>query len=378
MNSLSRTSKNNRHSWSKFLVVVSGTAVLGALPVSAQTTYTAVDLTPVTSGAATAASGGQAAGYTGLVPNAFSGRATLWTGGGPIDLHPAFLEGTGSRSTVAGMSGNLQVGSGAGTATGNRNVPLAWRGSAASASVLDIPVVNSGGQATATDGVQIVGSIVGLDRDGTTIGTNHAMIWDVATGVATDIGEGATLFGVAAGQQVGWVLKGNANAALWRGTKAYTLLHPKNAVVSVANATDGVRQVGYAGFDVRVRREAAKGNKDKRFNYAYVWTGSSASALNIHPYASDADGALLENSFALNVSGSVIVGYATNPAQTGTPGYNRAIVWDADFQATDLNAVLPPDFIGSQAYAVDAAGNVAGVMTKADGTRHAVVWVPNP
>ena len=42
---------------------------------NAQTTYVAVDLTPTASGAALTASGGQAAGYTGTVPNAFSGRA---------------------------------------------------------------------------------------------------------------------------------------------------------------------------------------------------------------------------------------------------------------------------------------------------------------
>lgn len=355
-----------------------GLSLLVAAPLSAQTSYTAVDLTPAASGAALAASGGQAAGYTGTVPNAFTGRATLWTGDGAVDLHPTFLDGTGARSAVNGFSGNLQVGSGAGASTGNRNVPLAWRDTAASATLLAIPFTNAGGQANATDGLQIVGSAIGLDRDGTTLGTSHALIWNVATGAAVDIGADASLYDVAGGQQVGSVIKSIANAALWRSTKAYTLLHPKGAVVSVANGTDGVRQVGYAGFDIRVRQEAAKGNKDKRFNYAYVWTGTAASGLNIHPYSSNADGAILENSFATKVAGAYIVGYATVPSKIGTPAYNRAIVWDASFQATDLNAVIPAGFIGSQALSVDSSGNVAGVMTKADGTRHAVLWIPNP
>lgn len=378
MNQSQSSSQASSASWSKTLLLGCSAALFTASPLAAQTSYTAVDLTPTASGAASAASAGQAAGFTGSVPNAFTGRATLWTGDGAVDLHPAFLDGTGARSTVSGFVGNLQVGSGAGSSTGNRNAPLMWRDTAASASILNIPFVNAGGQANATDGVQIVGSAIGLDRDGTTLGSTHALIWDVATGAAVDIGVDANLFDVASGQQVGFVLKGTANAALWRGTKSYTLLHPKNAVISVANGTDGVRQVGYAGFDIRVRQEAAKGNKDKRFNYAYVWTDTATSALNIHPYASTADGALLEHSWAMKVSGSYIAGYAADPTKTGTPAYYRAIVWDASFQATDLSAFLPAGFIGCQAFAVDDEGNVAGVMTKADGTRHAVLWIPNP
>ena len=366
-----------RPAWARS-ALLSIIAAFSVHQLDAQTSYTVVDLTPTASGSAQTASGGQAAGYTGSVPNAFSGKATLWTGDGAIDLHPAFLDGAGARSQVNGFAGNLQVGSGAGTSTGNRNVPIAWSDTAASATLLSIPFVNAGGQANATDGIQIVGSAIGYDRDGTTLSSTHALIWNVATGNAVDVGADANIFDVAGGMQVGFVTKTQANAVFWRSTNKATSLHPKGAVVSVANGTDGVRQVGYAGFDIRVRREAVNGNKNKRFTYAYVWTGTAASGLNIHPYASNADGALLEFSYALKVKGPYIVGYATVPASTGTPAYNRAIVWDANFQATDLNAFLPADFIGSIAYGVDESGNIAGVMTKADGTRHAVLWVPNP
>ncbi|MBL9183255.1 MAG: hypothetical protein JNN17_14045 [Verrucomicrobiaceae bacterium] len=358
--------------------ILSIVAALGVHQLDAQVSYTAVDLTPTASGSAQTASGGQAAGFTGSVPNAFTGRATLWTGDGPIDLHPAFLDGAGARSQVNGFAGNLQVGTGAGAATGNRNVPLAWSDSAASATLLTIPFTNSGGQANATDGLQIVGSAIGLNNDGTAIGSTHGLIWNVANGSAVDVGADSNIFDVAAGMQVGFITKTQANAVFWRGTNRATSLHPKGAVVSVANGTDGVRQVGYAGFDIRVRVEAAKGNKNKRFTYAYVWTGTAASGLNIHPYVSNADGALLEFSYALKVKGPYIVGYATVPAKIGTPAYNRAIVWDASFQAIDLNAYLPEGFIGSTAYGVDESGNIAGVMTNADGTRHAVLWMPNP
>jgi len=353
-------------------------AALSVHHLDAQTSYTAIDLTPTASGSAQTASGGQAAGYTGATPNAFSGRATLWTGDGAIDLHPAFLDGAGARSQVNGFAGNLQVGIGAGTSTGNRNAPIAWSDTAASATLLSIPFVNAGGQANATDGLQIVGSAVGLDRDGTTIGTAHAMIWDVATGAALDIGTDATLNDVAGGMQVGVINKGIANAAFWRGTNKATSLHPKTAVVSYASGTDGVRQVGYAGFDIRVRVEAVKGQKDRRFNYAHVWTGTAASALNIHPYVSSADGKVLDHSYAMKVKGQYIVGYANVSTGTTTIGLARAIVWDSNYQATDLQAFVPAGFVTSVAYGVDESGNVAGVMTKADGTRHAVLWVPNP
>ncbi len=364
-------------SWAKALLLGCSAALFAASPLAAQTSYTAVDLTPNASGAASAASVGQAAGYTSALPNAFVGRATLWTGDGAVDLHPAFLGGAGARSTVNGFSGDLQVGSGADASTGGRNIPLAWRDTAASATPLTIPFVNAGGQATATDGVQIVGSAIGYDRDGTTLSSPHALIWSATTGAALDIGTDINLLGVGGGVQVGVITK-TFSAALWRGTKAATSLHPKNAVVSSAASTDGIRQVGHAGFDIRVRAEAVKGAKDRRFNYAHVWSGTADSAINIHPYSSNADGAAFENSYALSVAGPYIAGYVTVATGTTTIGRSRAIVWDSNFQAIDLQAYVPEGFVSSVAYAVDAEGNVAGVMTKADGSRHAVLWIPNP
>ena len=144
----------------------------------------------------------------------------------------------------------------------------------------------------------------------------------------------------------------------------------------MANDTDGARQVGYAGYDVRVRQEAAKGNKNQRFNYAFVWTGTAASALNIHPYpVNNLPGISLANSFAIALKGPWIVGYAGDQSKFGTPAYSHAIVWNENFESIDLNAFLPVGFVGAQATSVDANGNIAGFMAKADGTRHAVVWL---
>ncbi len=148
------------------------------------------------------------------------------------------------------------------------------------------------------------------------------------------------------------------------------IVHPKNAVVSTAYGTDGVRQVGYSGYDVRVRVEAVKGNKDARFNYATVWNGTAASAQIIHasPFT---------HSYATAVNGPWIAGYGADQTKPGTPAYYHAVVWDVNFHPLDLNAYLPAGYVGSQAFAVDAHGNVAGSMVAADGTRHAVLWTLN-
>lgn len=371
---------------SRIKISVLVTAVLlGAFPAAFAQSYTLIDLSPdAGNGVATTLSGGAAAGYVAGGIYGTLARATVWTDTATVDLHPAGLEnpttGNPGRSYILGSSGNLQVGSAAGPSTGNRLAPMLWRGTAETASFLTIPFTNFGGQAQATDGQQIVGYGIGLDRDGTTQGPSHAVVWDATTGAATDLGgdgNGAIAYGVGGGTQVGVVYKALANAALWRGSRgSLVLLHPKNAVVSIANGTDGARQVGYAGFDIRVRQEAAKGNKDQRFNYAFAWSGSSASGVNIHPYPVNAQpGVNLTQSYALGVNGGWIVGYAGDATKSGTPAYSHAIVWGADYSSYDLNVHLPAGFVGAQAVAVDAEGNVSGFIAKSDGTRHAAVWV---
>lgn len=368
------------------LLLALGLSALMGSNLNAQT-YTVVDLTPdAGNGVATGISGGVVAGYTAGGIYGSLTRATLWDATGTTDLHPSSLDdvanGISGRSSLLDNSSNLQVGWGAGASTANRAVPMLWHGSADSATVLAIPFANVGGQAQATDGNQIVGYATGLNKDGTAFGMTHAMLWDAATGTPVDLGDGgngAQAYGVGSGQQVGYVVKSQANAALWRGTsKSLVVIQPTGAAMSVANATDGQRQVGYAGYDVRVRVEAVKGKKDARFYYATVWNGTAASAINIHPYpVNSLPGVDLSHSYALAMNGSLIVGYAGDQSKFGTPAYSHAIVWDANYQSVDLNAFLPEGFVGAQALAVDADGTISGFMAKADGTRHAVVWVLN-
>lgn len=352
--------------------------------------YSLIDLTPSAgNGVAGGISQGVSAGYTSSVIFGSSTHAILWGATGAVDLHPSALDnaatGAAGRSAALDISGNLQVGWGAGAITGNRTFPMAWRSTADSAALLTIPFANVGGQAVATDGSQIGGFASPLTRDGTTQGPSRAMLWDVASGSPVDLGDGgsgAQVYGVGGGQQVGYVIKSLANAALWKGSaKSLVVLHPTGAVTSFAYGTDGSRQVGYAGYDVRVRVEAVKGKKDARFYYATVWNGTAASAQNIHTVPVNAmAGVSLSHSYAQGISGSLIVGYGGDQSKFGTPAYSHALVWDAglDYQATDLNAFLPAGFVGAQALSVDSQGNICGFMAKPDGTRHAVVWVLNP
>ena len=74
------------------------------------------------------------------------------------------------------------------------------------------------------------------------------------------------------------------------------------------------------------------------------------------------------------------MGHATDGAlSASSPAYNHAVVWNvATFEVVDLNAFLPAGFVGSIAYAIDAAGTIAGQMLDANGNRRACLWVPNP
>jgi hypothetical protein len=345
-------------------------------------TYTAVELAPgsTVSLANTIASGvaGGSSVYA-VSPVAQRAHATLWNSSTQTDLHPAFLDnavnGTYGSSIVLGATDSLQVGWGYGPTMSNRYTPLAWNGTADTARILAIPFTNAGGQALATDGNQIVGYGTGLNKDGTTFGPTHALVWDAATEQPVDLGtgsNGAQALGVGGGQQVGYIIKTTQNAALWTGSaKSLVVLHPQNAQASALSGTDGVFQVGYSNYSIRVRAEAAKGNKDKTFAYATVWAGTAASAVTIHPYP-------FTHSYAKAINGPWIVGYATEILSATTPGVNHAIAWDSAYQATDLNAFLPAKFVSAQALSVDDQGNVAGMAFTADGVRHAVIWTLDP
>ena len=185
-------------------------------------------------------------------------------------------------------------------------------------------------------------------------------------------GNGAQALCVAHGQQAGFTTRSSGPVAtIWAGTAASQIvLHPNNdAVVSEILATNGLRQVGFCGFDSQVIDKATHGSLTKRINKAFVWDATVASARSIHP-------AGFQQSYATSINGSSVVGYAYNDDEEETTGRYHAILWNSSLQPMDLNVFLPAGFTGAMANSIDAEGTIAGTIFTADGVRHAAVWIP--
>jgi hypothetical protein len=317
------------------------TASLAPIGQAVALNYTAHVLAPeMPLSSANTLAGPTAAGYSAAPMPSAPSMPRSGEGENSVDLHPGFVGRVDQWWKFGGarQRRGIAVGWAYGPGTGNLYVPLSWNTSAASVNPLAIPFAHAGGKALATDGEQIVGYATPLIKDGTTIGPSRALVWDVRTGNAVDLGNGrngAQALDVGRGQQVGYVTNKLQNAALWNGAaNSMVNLHPKKAVVSMAYGTDGATQVGYTGYDIRVRVEAVKGKKNKRFNYATLWSGSATSAVNIHPSP-------FTHSYATAVKGPWIVGYASDESKISTPAFNHAIIWDASRLATDLQTSYP-------------------------------------
>ncbi len=343
---------------------------------AAQPNYVLVDLTATNSyGDAYAANGGAAAGATSNSANFLDQpRAALWTGDGLVDLHPAILgRPVDAKSMVEGFSGNTQVGWGIGPNTRMQSVPMVWRGTAQSAMFLSVPFTTYGGEAVATDGVQIVG-FAGAMNEGVG-GPYHALVWNAATGAVADLGaggNGAQALCVAHGQQAGFTTRSTGPVAtIWAGSgTTQIVIHPNDgAVTSEVLATNGLRQAGFCGFDVQVEDEAARGLATRRIDNAFVWDATAASARSIHP-------AGFLQSYATGINGSSIVGFAYDDYGLGAVGTYHAILWNSSLRPIDLNAFLPDGFTGAMANSIDAGGTIAGTIFTADGLRHAALWIP--
>lgn len=295
----------------------------------------------------------------GVIGGSFGNRAVLWDTSGIIDMHPAGF----TFSSVNGRSGNLSVGF-AGTSSLAQS-PIRWNGT--TASTLSVPFAYVVGRAVATDGVQIVGFASEGDPE-VGIGVSHAMLWNVATGAAVDLGKKNTVNGVGGGVQVGYKMGSKGSTAgLWRGTSAsFVDLHVRGNDVSMAADTDGTVQVGYVAVDVRVRNEARP--RDIRFYSAGYWTGTAASFTYLSsPY---------RHSFAVAVKGDSIVGYGNTSDAIGTPQFSHAVAWvGPERNYIDLHALLPADMKTSRATGVDEAGNIVGYGVTTGNLVRSFIWL---
>ena len=341
---------------------------LGLACLSRAQNYAVVDLGPTSW--AYAASGERAFGFTG---SGASIRATMWDStGAQTDVHPSFLDGaTPGFSMIRGAGGTYWVGYGSGQPTGGRPMPILWENGVAR--LLPVGFASINGTANATDGTQVVGYAYAseLVRDVATFGDAHAVLWTPSTGEFVDLYRGNPTYanGVGGGKQVGYELRGNRyEAQLWSGTARSAInLHPRNFDVSMANATDGVRQVGQVGVDTPYPGEHKRGRK-VRFNYAFVWNGTAESGQML--------GSFYAESYALGVAGDTIAGYCVRNDIWGRDLDQVATAWVGPLnELVDLGTFLPTGSSHSRATAVDAAGNVTGSALYPDGQVHGVLWV---
>lgn len=310
-------------------------------------TYQPVEITG--GGAALAISNGIAGGYSGQ-----PSHATLWTGNGSLDVHPA---GYGY-SLIQAMQNGVAVGYGDRT-------PLVWAGN--SAQSLPVPFAFYSGVAHATDGIEIGGmAYEGDDERGA--GPAHALLWNVNTGSVVDLGKNMVVFGVGGGAQAG-IKYGSkfGTACYWTGTsRSFVDLHPRNLDASLATDTNGLIQTGYVGLLVRVRNEAKP--RDIMFYSAVVWHGSATSVEYLP--------SMYRHSFALKVQGDTIAGYGNTMDAVGTPKLSHAEAWiGADRTEVDLHALLPANMVSSRASDVDENGNIVGWGVDTNNVVHSFVWM---
>ncbi len=162
------------------------------------------------------------------------------------------------------------------------------------------------------------------------------------------------------------------HALLWKGTADSVVdLHPTSfagVTHSSALSVSGSQQVGSAYGDAVPE-------------HAFLWNGSAASAVDLHPTSL----AGFAVSRAYRTNGSQQVGAAAAQIiydyDDATTNYH-AMVWSGTADsAVDLHALLPPGFIASLAYDIDANGNIFGTATEASGTVYdSIEWavVPEP
>lgn len=152
-----------------------------------------------------------------------------------------------------------------------------------------------------------------------------------------------------AGGQVageGASLGGSFHAVLWQASGIGVDLNPAGASASAIDSTNGVQQVGYAGFG--------------EFSHAFLWNGTVASAVDLNPAGFD-------GSEAIGTNGTQQVGTAT---KGGPPRVIHAFLWNGSASsATDLNPVG-----ASQSFAVGTDGVHQVGFGSGVETDHAILW----
>jgi len=288
--------------------------------------------------------GGQAGGATYTTQE----HAAVWNGPSVVDLNPAGYFG----SEVQGTGGGQQVGLGYLKNNLDNSHALLWTSTPASYVVLD-PTGFTDCAALGTNGSQQVGA-----------GNGHALLWNGSATSYVDLNPTAAGYlrsealGTDGTQQVGVA---DFGAALWSGTAAsFVALAPAGYDGSEAMGVSGKQQVGYGTF---------AGTNEP---HAMLWTGTAASYVDLNPAGFTASEAIATN-------GTQQVGYGQASQGDVSQGTYAALAWSGTADSfVNLGALLPAQFTSSQAFSIDAQGDVFGYAENSDGSIDSIEWQVTP
>lgn len=285
--------------------------------------------------------------------------------------------------------------------------PLAWSGPSSQPVVL-LPQNYVEGWAYGAGGNLIVGTLI--TNDGGYFGFPHAVVWQGAAHTFTDFNPSGSCGSCKPGSNAyatdGTHIAGSGgspeHALLWTIGQLNTPvdLHPSAFAYSEAYAVSGKAQAGYAfssatnsnhailwhataGSAVDLtpsslssayatglgsRSEVGCGTPvGMSVTHALLWHGTAASMKDLEP-------AGFKDSCARAAYGKRQVGYGHTAGSSAL----HALLWSGSATtALDLQQYLPASFTSSEAYAIDAGGDILGsAYSTSTVSWHAVIWHP--
>lgn len=276
-------------------------------------------------------------------------HAILWSHKqGIVDLNPKKFRWSIADAT----DGMLQVGGGQLTGASSGSA-LLWSGTAASAVILDPPGYHEC-IAISVRRNEEVGSAVAIN------GRHCAILWRGKATKFSNLNPKGFISSWATATngvyQVGYgeLPDGVQHALLWSGSAASAIdLNPTDYSFSRATGIGGGVEVGFGG-------------KNKTLAHAVLWKGSRRKCIDLNPRG-------YRSSRAYATNGILEVGAAIR----GIKNRAHAMAWDGSAASTvDLEHFLPKDFLFSQAFAINAEGDIFGIAGTASHKGVAVEWVP--
>ncbi|HMD54457.1 MAG TPA: hypothetical protein VKJ65_07915 [Phycisphaerae bacterium] len=331
-------------------------------------------------------SGNQVVGYSQVNERPIF-HAMLWNANGAIvgDLNPSGF----TNSYIQYTNGDQQAGWG--YAVNGPDHALLWSGTAASAVDLNPKGFNHSEADAISDGHEVGlgygpatgGATKSIEHIGGSTGIRinvffHALLWSGTAASAVDLNppgfSSSGAYGMFGNQQVGAGSKIdfginadneiNKHALLWSGTSdSFIDLNPKGFNESVA-------------LDISGNQEVGKGRGETTGIYYYhalLWTGTAASVVDLHPV-----GFFASYATATNGRQQVGTGSVRSSDEEYAPLLDRALLWSGTAKScVDLQIFLPSYYNESDAYGIDANGDVIGTASNSKTHQSdAVEWIP--